>query len=94
MALKRVHSIEKKIDENSHYAEQYCKKIYEYTEKGYAVKQTDEEIRTRQTKYYLPDLAVMNENKPGKIRFVFDAASKSCGLSLNDMLLSGLDLPI
>jgi len=92
MALKRLKSMEKKMDMDEDFAVQYCQKIEEYVQKGYAVQLTDSEVQSRPTKWFLPHFAVKNDNKPGKIRFVFDAAAKSNGISLNDMLLPGPDM--
>ena len=73
--------------------ELYSNSIHQYIEKGYATKLSpmDASIRTNQT-WYLPHHPVFNENKPGKVRVVFDAASKFKGVSLNSMLHTGPDL--
>lgn len=69
------------------------KKISEYLEQGYAVPVTDEEFdKKRNNLWYLPHFPVENAMKPGKIRIVFDAASRSNGMCLNDALLTGPDL--
>ena len=62
-------------------------------ERGYAKKLSPREasLCTNRT-WYLPHHPVFNENKPGKVRVVFDAASKFKGVSLNNMLKTGPDL--
>jgi len=85
MALKRLQSMEKKVDMDEDFAMQYCRKFEEYVEKGYAVQLIDSEVQSGPTKWFLPFFAVRNDKKPGKIRFVFDAAAKSNRISLNDM---------
>jgi hypothetical protein len=92
-ALKRLKYIERKMDCAPEFGQEYCDKISQYLEKGFARKLTPEEANTEPPHtWYLPHFDVTNLNKPGKWRLVFDAASKSGGQSLNDSLLQGPDL--
>ena len=81
------------MNSNPVYAEQYCANMESYVTKGYVRKLCPEEAEKGSKKtWYLPHFAVSNPNKPGKFRMVFDAAAKSRGVSLNDAMLTGLDL--
>ncbi|CAG7815451.1 unnamed protein product, partial [Allacma fusca] len=92
MALKRLKGIERKMDRDPAYAARYSTQMEGFLEKGYARKLTPEEIVADSPKlWYLPHFAVVNPNKPDKMRLVFDAAAKSCGISLNDALMAGPD---
>jgi hypothetical protein len=42
--------------------------------------------------WFLPHFPVTNVNKSGKLRLVFDAATRSKGKILDDFLVSGQDL--
>lgn len=92
MAIKRLLSVEQKMARDSSYAAQYIKQIDDYCRKGYAHKLIAEEVETTTAKtWYLPHFSVINPNKPGKFRVVFDAAAFSNGVSLNAALLTGSD---
>jgi hypothetical protein len=92
-ALNRLYSLERKLEKDSHLAGAYNDKINEYLDKGYAREISNEELKVQNPRrWYLPHFPVFNVNKPGKLRIVFDAASKCQGISLNDTLLSGPDL--
>ena len=93
VALRRLYYTERKMDKDVNFADAYCQKIEEYVQKGYARKLTATEAAIQSPKtWYIPHFGVQNPNKPGKTRLVFDAAAKSNGVSLNDMLLKGPDL--
>lgn len=59
-----------------------------YISKGHAKKSK----KTTSRIWYLPHHGVLNPNKPGKVRVVFDAASKYDTVLVNDNLLTSPDL--
>ena len=63
-------------------------------EKGFVriLKQEELEATKLERQWYVPHHPVENPNKPGKVRRVCIAASKFCGISLNDNLLTGPEL--
>lgn len=90
-AFERLKAMERKMDRDENFKKRYCEKINDYLEKGYAEKVKNPQDSPGRT-WYLPHFGVINPNKPGKLRFVFDAAAKSRGVSLNNVLLKGLVL--
>ncbi len=93
VAFHRLLSIERKLRKNDDIRKQYHEKIAHFLEKGYARKLTPEELAVpSDVEWYLPHFDRQHPNKPGKIRIVFDAASRASGVSLNDFLLTGSDL--
>ena len=74
------------------FAKEYCQKIKNYLDKGYAIRLTPQEASQRfESTLYIPHFGVKNPNMPG-IRLVFDAAAEVDNISLNKCLLSGPDL--
>ena len=93
MAVSRLHYAEKKLKKKPELAEKYQNVINDYVTKGHAQRMTQEVAKVTTSKtWYLPHHAVVNPNKSGKVRVVFDAASKFDGVPLNDKLLTGPDL--
>lgn len=89
-ALKRLYCLEKKLDKNKEFAIRYCQKISEYIQKDYCRKVESPQPSLKE--WYLPHFGVFNIHKPEKLRLVFDAASQSKNVCLNDFLLQGPDL--
>ncbi|XP_044753725.1 uncharacterized protein LOC123313086 [Coccinella septempunctata] len=90
-AFQRLIYMEKKCLKDHCLATEYCRKIDDHIKKGYLRKLSPEEAEVEGPKtWYLPHFSVVNPMKK-KVRIVFDAASKSHGLSLNDVLLAGPD---
>ncbi|XP_062556821.1 uncharacterized protein LOC134221647 [Armigeres subalbatus] len=92
MALSRLKCTERKLAKRG-IEDKYAEKMQDYIDKGYAVPVSEEDLKiSRNNMWYLPHFPVENSMKPGKIRIVFDAAAKSNGMCLNDVLITGPDL--
>lgn len=92
MALHRHHLLEKRLQNNPELAAALNQKIVDYRQKGYIRKlRQEDEYQQVQRCWYLPVFPVVNINKPGKIRIVWDAAATIYGVSLNSALLKGPD---
>ena len=90
VALRRLYLIEKRLDRDALFADLYYKEMDRLFENNFA-KPADETCLGKRI-WYLPHFGVVNINKPGKVRLVFDAAAKTAGKSFNDLLLTGPDL--
>ena len=83
----------KKFHKNPDFANLYCKQIDEYISLGHAHKLIPKEAKAcSEITNYIPHHSVLNINKPGKVRVVFDAAAKFRNTSLNNNLFPGIDL--
>ena len=93
MALRRLSTLQKKMDKQPKFREDYTTFMDKVLEEGYA-EEVSEESRGRADGlvWYMPHHGVYNPHKPDKIRVVFDCAAKYDGVSLNDKLLQGPDL--
>ncbi|XP_028413873.1 uncharacterized protein LOC114536722 [Dendronephthya gigantea] len=93
VAELRLRHLRRRLEQDCELKQRYVAAINDYIKKGYAKRLTKKEEITRTNKtWYLPHHPVVNPHKPGKVRAVFDAASKYGATSLNDQLLVGPDL--
>jgi hypothetical protein len=92
--LKRFLKLEKRLLNDPPLGEKYSTAINEYINLGHARKLTTEEALAGLPgrKWLLSHHPVLNPNKPGKCRPVFDASAVYRGVSLNAVLLKGPDL--
>ncbi len=85
--------MEHKCNRDSAFAEKYAAEIDDYVSKGFAKPLKKSELAgTIGRNWYLPHHGVVNPQKPGKVRVVFDASAKNEGVALNEVLLKGLSL--
>ena len=93
LAVSRFLSLENKLNKKPELKKRYTDTIHDYINKGHATKLTPEnEKLTSKIPDYIPHHTIFNNNKPSKLRVVFDAAAKYSGTSLNENLLKGPDL--
>lgn len=86
MALKRLESLERKLDKNPQYASLYYQEMNRFIQNGYAIKLEDTPYN--KVSWYIPHFGVLSRDNL-KVRIVFDAAAKFKEYSLNDFLIPG-----
>ena len=78
LAVHRLNQLEKRLHHDPTLAASYEKTIGTDLGKGYVKKLTKEEVAAPvKQHWYLPHHPVLNPNKPGKVRRVYDTASNS-----------------
>ena len=91
MALKRLQSVERRLQRDPKLAEGYSKAINAYVGKGFARKLSAAERAADGEQWLLPHHPVVSPHKPLP-RVVFDSAAKHQGVCLNDCLQTGSSL--
>jgi hypothetical protein len=88
-ALKRLHSLEKRLDSDSALKLEYNRQMNDFLDQGFAERIDTNPDSSRV--FYLPHFPVFHKKK-GKMRLVHDAACRTSGKALNDAILTGPDL--
>ena len=91
MAKKRLSALKQRLKRDSSFKEMYCKEMQTLIEEGYAEAVPSEQLAPSSRVWYIPHHTVVNANKPGKVRVVYDCAARSHGTSLNENLMRGPD---
>ncbi|XP_055622225.1 uncharacterized protein LOC129765813 [Toxorhynchites rutilus septentrionalis] len=96
MAVRRLESLERRLQREPELKNRVQEIITEYERKGYIHKASLTELTSVEPNrvWYLPLGVVINPKKPAKIRLIWDAAAKVGDVSLNCKLLKGPDLLI
>ncbi|XP_062703517.1 uncharacterized protein LOC134285973 [Aedes albopictus] len=94
MAERRLKCLERRLEKNPQLYDSVRQQVADYESKGYIHRVTEEEMASFDPRrvWYLPLGVVLNPNKAGKVRVIWNAAAKAGGSSLNSMLLKGPDL--
>ena len=90
VAKNRLESLKRRLTKDPQLHQCYTETMQMYIDRGYAEQVFD--CADNDRTWFLPHHPVLNPNKPGKIRIVFDCASSCMGVSLNDALMQGPQL--
>nr|XP_054773349.1 uncharacterized protein LOC129281437 [Lytechinus pictus] len=90
VAEQRLNSLGRRLRSDPELQEKYKDGMEDLVQKGYAEEVMDD-AEKQQGAWYIPHHPVFHPKK-GKLRIVFDCASKFRGKSLNDVVMQGPDL--
>ena len=86
MAVKRLHQLKRKLDNEPELKDKYCAKINDYISSGQARQIPEDELKQTPKTWYIPHHAT-----GPKFRVVFDCSASYAGTCLNQKLLPGPD---
>ena len=91
-AERRLNSLKRRLIKDKGPHQKCVETMQKYIDCGHAQVVNEEvEVVTDRT-WFLPHFPVLNSNKPGKLRIVFDCAAEHQGTSLNKVIMQGPDL--
>ena len=88
LAHARLRQLKRKLSRDRILHQRYTETVQDYIAKGYAQEVNHIDTHSKHI-WYLPHHPVINVNKPGKVRVVFDCAATYDSISLNSQLLQG-----
>lgn len=92
-ARHRLESLKVRLRKDKGLGEAYRREVQKLLDEGYAERVTTRSRYEQKKKvWYLPHHPVINPQKPGKVRIVFDCAAEHQGVSLNKQVWQGPDL--
>jgi hypothetical protein len=91
-AIQRLKGIERKLRTDEKVRRDYIDFMEKLFRNNYAEEVPEEMLRDDGRIWYIPHHCVYHQNKPDKIRVVFDCSASYMGISLNNQLLQGPDL--
>ena len=91
-ALRRLKSTSKSLDRKPEMKNHYFSFMGRILDSNHVELVPSDKVHTTKPKWYLPHFGIYHPQKPNTIRIVVDSAAEVGGVSLNKMLLSGLDL--
>ncbi|KAF4530950.1 hypothetical protein B566_EDAN018985 [Ephemera danica] len=91
MAEKRLSYLKRRLTNDPQLLSKYVEVMKSHLTKDY-IRKVENYSDSINKRWYLPHHPVLNPNKPGKLRVVFDCAALFQGVSLNSSLLQGPDL--
>ena len=93
VAQSRLESLKRRLIRDDQLHQLYAKTMQNYIDHGYA-EPVPGDVEVASRRWFLPHHSVTNPNKPGKVRIVFDCASRCKGVSLNGVLMQGPQLSL